>query len=106
MPLLYIVWLWYILWLFRKFYVHLVYFKVIWYALFSIFCSQLVYFPPIWYVVPRKIWQPCHESTFAHKAQQVTNLVCVFIFFDLLNISFFVTKVKLVDTYVYNNVRM
>jgi hypothetical protein len=40
---------WYVLWSFRVFYSHLVYFMVaaIWYI-----------FPRFWYIVSRKIWQP------------------------------------------------
>jgi hypothetical protein len=43
------------------FYIHLVYFTIFCYILwtFGIVCDNLVYFPPFWCVIPRKIWQPC-----------------------------------------------
>jgi hypothetical protein len=45
---------WYIVWPFRLFYLHLVYFVAIWYIAYG----HLEYFFPCWYVVTRKIWQP------------------------------------------------
>jgi hypothetical protein len=35
---------------------YLIYFRVIWYILWSFL---YIYFPPFWYGLPRKIWQPC-----------------------------------------------